>query len=76
MKLAVAQNLIDFCGAAGSGIRVDLGSGGEGGLGPDDPETGLGIWLRFSKTAGDGRHGRAVPGPAALPAGPVDPRGE
>ncbi|MFO7899344.1 MAG: class I SAM-dependent methyltransferase [Planctomycetota bacterium] len=26
---------------------------GEGGLGPDDPDAGLGIWLRFSKEAPD-----------------------
>ena len=24
---------------------------GEGGLGPDDPVTGIGIWLRFTKEA-------------------------
>ena len=28
---------------------------GEGGLGPDDPDSGIGIWLRFTKEAGNGR---------------------
>ena len=28
---------------------------GEGGLGPDDPNTGVGIWLRFTKEARSGR---------------------
>jgi SAM-dependent methyltransferase len=28
---------------------------GEGGLGPDDASTGIGIWLRFTKEAVDGR---------------------
>jgi hypothetical protein len=27
---------------------------GEGGLGPDDPNTGIGIWLRFMKEASNG----------------------